>query len=59
MARWENDFERWADEARESEWYWEAATGQVASSFEEWQRLNRAPLPEVAKWARIQGREVS
>jgi hypothetical protein len=59
MARWEDDFERWADDAREGEWYWEVATGQVATSFGEWQRLNRAPLPKVAKWARIQGREVS
>jgi hypothetical protein len=59
MARWEADFERWADDARAGEWYWEAAAGQVAKSFDEWRRLNEAPLPKVAKWARIQGREVS
>lgn len=59
MSRWEDDFQRWADDARDEEWYWEAATGQVASSFDEWRRLNRAPLPKVAKWTRIQGRDVS
>jgi len=58
MSRWKTHFQRWADDARGGEWYWEAATGQVAGSFGEWQRLNHAPLPQVAKWARVQGREV-
>lgn len=58
MDRWERHFSSWCEATREKEWHWGATLRSIAGSYGEWKRLETEPLPEVAKWARAQGRTV-
>lgn len=51
--------ERWQTTIYEGEWVWEARCLDLAESYEEYQTLMRAPLREVAMWARKKARETS
>lgn len=55
--KWQRAFESWAKATRTQEWEWGATLRSIASSYEEWQTLRAEPLPEVAKWARAEGRD--